>query len=357
VLRGYHEAVAEIVRNELSWGRQTQSHRGPYSYSARKRSMETINCNLCGSNSHRIVYVKPDMRYFRDELFTVVECSECGLGFVNPRPDAAEMSRYYPSEYFAYDELEADYHGKRYDLEARIIASQINGGAGHRLLDIGCANGTFARRMQQLGWEVEGVEVSRNSRVIDDIKIYREAFPEIPVNEPRFDAITAWAVLEHVHDPMAHFRKMSSTLKPGGIAVFLVTNFESISSRALFREDVPRHLYFFTERTVAEYLSRNGMRLISTEYSNNVYAMPPVGWLRYYLYRAAGKKYQWKDVPSTRPEYLAKRGLTNSLSSTARYVISHPLTAIDRLLTPVLEQWQILNRSYGIVTYVAVKTD
>src|ERR1700752_3944772 len=202
--------------------------------------MENVNCNLCGSTEQRVVYAKPDLRYFPNELFTIVECSDCGLGFVNPRPDAAEMARFYPSEYYDYDELETDFHDRRYDVQAAIVASQFETVAGRRLLDIGCANGNFARRMRELGWQVEGVEVSANSRTIDDLEIYRQAFPEIAVNNSRYDAITAWAVLEHVHDPMAHFRKVGVTLKPGGVFVFLVTNFESISSRGLFREDVPR---------------------------------------------------------------------------------------------------------------------
>ena len=316
--------------------------------------MESVDCNLCGSRKQRVVYAKPDALYFREEWFTIVECLECGLGFVNPRPDATEISRFYPPEYYTYDDLDADYHQRRYDLEAELIASHVKNG-GRRLLDIGCANGHFARRMQEFGWQVEGVEVSANSHPIDDFKIYRQEFPEIPVNEARYDVITAWAVLEHVHDPMAHFRKVGVTLKPGGIFVFLVTNFESISSRALFQEDVPRHLYFFTEHTVREYLSRVGMRLIRTDHNTDLSSMPPMGWLRYYLYRAAGKKLQWTDLPPTRMEYFARQNLNKGLASTARYVISNPLAAIDRLLMPLFEQLQILNRNHGIVTYIAVK--
>ncbi len=42
-------------------------------------------CNLCGSERQTAVYAMPDRRYFREEFFTVTECDECGLGFVNPR--------------------------------------------------------------------------------------------------------------------------------------------------------------------------------------------------------------------------------------------------------------------------------
>ncbi len=317
--------------------------------------METVTCNLCDSSFQRIVYSKTDERYFPEEWFTVVECNNCGLGFVNPRPALVQMQRYYPPEYYEYDDREHEYHQHRYDIEAGMIQSRISTGSGKRLLDIGSSNGMFLRQMLRLGWEVEGVELSLNSRKAADLKIYREQFPEIPIDEPYYDAVTAWAVLEHVHDPMGHFRKVGTILKPGGIFVFLVTNFESLSSRHLFREDVPRHLYFFTEKTVREYLSRHGLRLVSAEYNNDILSMRPVGWLRYYLYRLVGAELTSGDIPPNRTEYLAKKCFKSSLTANLRYAALHPFTVIDRLLMPAFEKLQILSRTYGIVTYVAIK--
>lgn len=317
--------------------------------------METVTCNLCDSVAQRVVYSKPDERYFPEEWFTVVECNKCGLGFVNPRPTPVEMARYYPPAYYDYDDQEHGYQQHRYDIESGIIQSRISTGSGKQLLDIGCANGTFLRQMQRLGWEVEGVEVSSNSQTTSDFKIYREEFPHISINEPHYDAVTAWAVLEHVHDPMAHFRKVGTVLRPGGIFVFLVTNFDSLSSRALFREDVPRHLYFFTEKTIREYLSRSGLMFVSAEHNDDILSMRPVGWLRYYLYRLLGAELTRLDIPPNRTEYLAKKCLKSGLTSNLRYAGLHPFTVIDRLLLPVFEKLQMLSRTYGIVTYVAIK--
>jgi len=316
--------------------------------------METVTCNLCHSQEQRSVYSKPDGHYFTDEWFTVVECLNCGLGFVNPRPTAAEMSRFYPADYYENDQREPAYHQRRYQLEAEIVQTITSPGGG-LLLDIGCANGNFPRQMQKLGWEVEAVEISAHSEDVYGFQIYRKEFPQIPIQGPRYDAVTAWAVLEHVHDPAAHFRKVGEILKPGGVFVFLVTNFDSISSRALFREDVPRHLYFFTEKTVREYLSRNGLTFISSQYRNDLQMMRPVGWLRYYLYRLVGATLTWKDIPPNRTEYFARKGLKHGIGSHVRYVICHPLTVIDRLLMPLFEWLQIRRRTYGIVAYVARK--
>jgi SAM-dependent methyltransferase len=208
--------------------------------------------------------------------------------------------------------------------------------------------------MQQLGWEVEGVEISRNSKAIIDFKVYKQEFTEIPVYKPRYDAITAWAVLEHIHDPMAYFRKAAQVLKAGGIFVFLVTNFKSVSSQCLFREDVPRHLYFFTEEAVRTYLAIADFDLIKKDYSNNIYSMRPVNFLRYYFYHYFKRqRLEWRDTQFTKPRQFKKHRVQDLLIENIRYVISNPFYVVDRLLMPIYERYQIISKAYGIVTYVA----
>ena len=156
----------------------------------------------------------PDVHFHRDEWFEIVECVECGLGFVNPRPEFREMEKYYPGEFFAVFEEHAEAHALRYAREADYLRGIT--ASGRILLDIGCANGDFPRYMKRLGWRVEGVEIGSNANPIADFPVYRTAFSELPLGGPHYDAITAWAVLEHVHDPMAYFIKAGELLKPGG---------------------------------------------------------------------------------------------------------------------------------------------
>ena len=166
--------------------------------------METVACNLCGSTRHTALYQMPDRRGYHAGIFTVVECNQCGLGFVNPRPLFEDMWRYYPKEYFEEEFAQnRAHHLRRYAREASYLR-QIERKPGPKsLLDVGCANGDFPRFMRARGWHVEGVEVSASSQPITDFKVHPQQLPDIPVNQPTYDALTAWAVLEHVHDPMA----------------------------------------------------------------------------------------------------------------------------------------------------------
>jgi SAM-dependent methyltransferase len=319
--------------------------------------VETVACDLCGSTRQTVVYQTSDRKYFPHEIFRVVECDECGLGFVNPRPCPAGMAKYYPPEYYEQGfAANPEYHQKRYAREARYLREIEDRGGERRLLDIGCANGDFPRFMAKRGWSVEGVEVSVSATPISDFQVYTRPFPEMPFDSPTYDAVTAWAVLEHVHYPTAYFTKAARVLKPGGLFVFLVTNFDSLASRELFCEDVPRHLFFFTRLTVGQYLRKAGLALEREENGDDIFSMSPENWLPYFLRgRLLGRKLAWQDLPPGRPEYFRQRRLRPGLVSSFRYAVRYPLRVVDRALWPIVERVQMLRGTYGISTFVARK--
>lgn len=320
--------------------------------------METVACNLCGSTHHTPVYEMPDAKFFPNEVFTVVECNQCGLGFVNPRPTFVEIQKHYPREYFQ-DEASISfrrYLSRRFTVEAKYLQEIERRPGPKRLLDVGCNNGDFPRFMRARGWDVEGVEVSQVSERIGDFPVYAQQFDEIPVDEPRFDAVSAWAVLEHVHDPMAYFHKASRVLKSGGLFVFLMPNFVSTASRHLFFEDVPRHLYFFTRETVGQYLDRSGFTLVREDNSGAVYKAASPAWLPYLLQtRLRGKPFTYADVPLSSREFRRVHGLRNGPAASLRYLVYSPASVVGRVLLPVVETVQILRKTYGNSTYVARK--
>jgi len=317
--------------------------------------METVACNLCGSTRHTALYQMPDRRGYHAGIFTVVECNQCGLGFVNPRPLFEDMWRYYPKEYFEEEFAQnRAHHLRRYAREASYLR-QIERKPGPKsLLDVGCANGDFPRFMRARGWHVEGVEVSASSQPITDFKVFPQQLPDIPVNQPTYDALTAWAVLEHVHDPMAYFRKAFEVTKVGGLFVFQVPNFNSLASRRLFLEDIPRHLYFFSEKTVQKYLEETGFALQKACFGRDVFVLPPYNWLHYYVKtRLRRQPFTHADIPMARPEFFKRYNLKPGILSTLKYAVAQPLTSLDRVLLPALTWIQILRKTYGNSTYVA----
>ncbi|HVH70870.1 MAG TPA: class I SAM-dependent methyltransferase [Candidatus Dormibacteraeota bacterium] len=320
--------------------------------------METVSCNLCGSDRYRFVYEMPDRKFFRQDFFTVVECQQCGLGFVNPRPTLSEIQKYYPAAYYQNSATKSHerYLDRRFSAEADFLKPLENGRERRRLLDVGCGNGEFPRFMMARGWDVEGVENAQASQPISDFQVYTQEFDKIPVHEPCYDALTAWAVMEHVHDPMGYFRKAAEVLKTGGLFVFLVQNFESVASRHLFCEDIPRHLYFFTRETVKQYLEKTGFALEKEVNGRKIYKLAPYNWLGFMVRtRLLGKKYEFREVPMTSKEFRSVYNLRPGFVTAMKYAAYSPTMVVDRMLWPLIETAQILRKTYGISTFVGRK--
>lgn len=326
---------------------------------SREGCLETVNCNLCGSGDYRKVYEMPDRKFFREDFFTIVECKACGLGFVNPRPTLREIQNYYPAKYYQNPPTKSHerYLDRRFSAEASFLKPLENGEGCKRLLDVGCGNGDFPRFMiARGGWKVEGVEVAEAAQPIADFRVYTQEFDKIPVHEPCYDAVTAWAVMEHVHDPMAYFQKAGQVVKRGGLFVLLVQNFESVASRYLFCEDVPRHLYFFTRGTIKQYLENTGFTLEKEVNGRKIYKLAPYNWLGFLVRtRLLRKKYEYGDTPMTSKEFRSVRNLRPGFVTALKYAAYSPTMVLDRMLWPLIETAQILRKTYGISTFVGRK--
>jgi 2-polyprenyl-3-methyl-5-hydroxy-6-metoxy-1,4-benzoquinol methylase len=242
---------------------------------------EHVVCNLCGSDAPRLLYRSRDYRLRIDETdWAVVRCTECGLGYLDPRPTPEESEQYYPAQYF--DRNDPATLG-RYEREAAYVPA-----AGGRLLDIGTADGGFLRVMKERGFEVEGID-GYAPVTAPDLKVHRALFPSDTGLAPAsYDVITAWAVFEHLRDPAGAFRECARLLRPGGLLVIQVPNLRSVFGRMSLQEDVPRHLYCFSPRTLKRYATRAGLQLERVIHTTDLFGGSGRGVLRLLLTRAAG---------------------------------------------------------------------
>ena len=80
---------------------------------------------------------------------------------------------------------------------------------GERLLDIGCGDGYFLRRQEEIGERI-GLDKLLGDKVTDHLN-----FPD-----NHFDYVTMLAVIEHVSNPERIFKEIHRVLRPGGRFVF-----------------------------------------------------------------------------------------------------------------------------------------
>ena len=230
-----------------------------------RRSLVRVPCPLCANPDGAPVFEVRDWMFkITDDRFVVQRCSNCGCGYVSPRPAEETLARYYPREFYwshegatesiSWDQVIA---ARTDQLEAK--ASTLAGVTPGRLLDIGAQKGDFLWYMQQRGWQCTGVEIDNQVPNPMDQPIRYGDFLELQFDEERFDAITAWAVLEHVYRPAQFVEKAARLLVPGGRLIALVTNFNSIQGRFLAADDYPRHLTLFTSKSIRDLAERNGL--------------------------------------------------------------------------------------------------
>jgi len=126
-----------------------------------------------------------------------------------------------------------------------------------RALDIGCAEGFFGKRlMDELKWEVDGVEISLDRFVASENlnKVYTSTEE---VND-KYDIILCFHVLEHMsnNDILKEFHRL---LEDDG---FLVIEVPNKSGHRYIKNDMNiEHVRFFDQKSIVNILSENGFTI------------------------------------------------------------------------------------------------
>lgn len=189
------------------------------------------------------------------ESFALVKCTKCELVFTNPRPNKDNISKYYQHDnYISHTNRANNITNVLYKLvrkytlyhKKQLIQSHTK---NRRLLDFGCGPGVFARYMQNKGYDTVGYEPSTNTEIdaANTVKIHKNL--KTLSKENKFDIITAWHVLEHVHNLGETIKTLKSLLNKSGLIVIAVPNIDSDDCKHYKKHwagyDVPRHLYHF----------------------------------------------------------------------------------------------------------------
>lgn len=256
--------------------------------------MEQIRCDTCGQDRPR---PRPDLTQSLSlrSPFAVVECTRCGLRYMNPRLTADEYRDFYAGpEYLAeygYDDLLAASRLPEFQRTLRRIAARC--APSGRLLDIGTATGEFLVEARKQGWAVFGTEVSDSSVKMAKKKYGLELFhgelDSASFPERSFDVVHLSHVLEHVPSPQKTLKDIQRFLAPNGWLVIEVPNeFENWFLRVgkiLHRYQPPtqpsmHHVYFFTPATLGASLRTAGYQAEVSTYSPALPVAHPPAWLR-----------------------------------------------------------------------------
>jgi SAM-dependent methyltransferase len=152
----------------------------------------------------------------------------------------------------------------------RTIARWHQGSPG-RVLDVGCGLGDLIRLLDVCGWEVCGCDPADDARRVCGEE-FGERFRPGDVSEAEFDDATFDVVvlnfsLEHVPRPRETMECVARLLRPGGVTVVRVPNFEAaLQGRrgAVFQLRLPHHCSFFTASSLKRLLTDCGLETLET---------------------------------------------------------------------------------------------
>jgi len=198
-----------------------------------------------------------------------VECRRCGFVFINPRPSAAWLAErydYYGDAYFtARTKLASDFNAARHQFELTVLRS-----ATGKLLDVGCATGSFVAAARAAGFDAHGIDVSfeatRYGREVLALPLEGGDLYERRYSSETFDVVTLWATLEHLVDPNRFLSEAHRLLVSGGRLALSVPNHGSLTQKLLGRRNRYvgiDHVNYFTAATLRRMLGRHGFSTVT----------------------------------------------------------------------------------------------
>jgi SAM-dependent methyltransferase len=127
-----------------------------------------------------------------------------------------------------FNAVAAEYDAMRPTYPDALFADLADavGGAGQRVLEVGCGSGQATRGLLRRGWEVLAVDPGADLVALAKAQLegpveFQVARFEDFISEPRAFRLVASAQAWHWVDPVIGFRKVWEALQPGGVfAVF-----------------------------------------------------------------------------------------------------------------------------------------
>lgn len=234
--------------------------------------VEIKECPICG-DTHQKSYLKTKDYFLTKESFSLTQCENCGFIFTSPRPDAADLSKYYQSEaYLSHHSRGVSPLRLVYQIlrkrnirgKYQLINQYVQKG---NILDIGCGTGEFLSFFKKNGWDTSGIEpdISARNFAREKWNIHVLDEPEITkLDTATFNLVTMWHVLEHVSDINQRVAEVFRLLKPGGYFIAALPNPKSWDAEH-YQEywaawDVPRHLFHFSEHNIIQLSEKHGFK-------------------------------------------------------------------------------------------------
>lgn len=227
---------------------------------------EKVPCVACGSKKNEKQFKKMGVWY--------VQCGRCRTMYANPRPTEkvieefnihSRAARFWTNEILlrTMDVRRRNIFGPRADL----FANKIRHFVKPVVADIGAGPGIFLEEVTKRVPKARCIAIEPSpgmSRMCREkgIETVENTIEAIMPADYKFDALSAFELLEHLREPAVLFKKASRMLKPGGLFLFTTLNCEGFDVKILWENSKNiyplQHINFFNPYSITILLKKNG---------------------------------------------------------------------------------------------------
>lgn len=227
-------------------------------------------CPICHNKDLRHYCRVPSL--FNDDEFICYErCTDCGVVLRNPRlPTRYREARYEEGPIPEAAKKLKPRNQLHYAYMLRQLERLLPPSSGRRFFDFGCGAGGFLVEAEKAGFEVMGLELSKDlaSHVEKTygFEIFQGLISDPSFADQRFNLIVSSQVFEHLVDPRATLLELRRHLTPPGLLLIEVPNLRHIRERlqkGRIMDD--SHLFYFSARSLPRMLEDAGFRVLKVE--------------------------------------------------------------------------------------------
>lgn len=226
---------------------------------------DKIACPVCDGKAFTSLFTKDEEPF--------VECQQCSLTMINPRPRYANILKGYTREYSQGYINKKDKKIRRAKRRVRKMKKILPEG---RWLDIGCSAGFILSVAKSADYETYGIEIDplgvKHAREILGLdNIFQGTFEEHHFDDNFFDIITMYDVIEHVQDLNEIINELKRILSKNGVIEIWTPDIGHWRVPKLLIEweaiKPSEHLYYFNNKTLSMILHKHGLKIIRKRFS------------------------------------------------------------------------------------------
>lgn len=228
-------------------------------------NFQEISCISCNSNKYSVQFKKNCFRY--------VLCDNCGTLYANPRPSSKDLLDFYTlskSAQFWIDSLFfPSIEVRRENIfkpRAKYVIGKILKEKLKVIGDIGAGFGLFLEEMRKLHPEIHAVAIEPSIQMANickekKLEVICKPIEEIDDKNENFDFLSAFELIEHLHDPQILFKKVHAMLRPKGFFLISTLNCEGFDIQILWQKSKniypPHHINFFNPTSIRHIFESN----------------------------------------------------------------------------------------------------